>query len=212
MHLPAPTEGGNFDPVPPGTHLAVCTRVIDLGTQRSTYQGESKSAHKVMITWELPDEKMSDGRPFTISKRYTWSTHEKATLRKDLEAWRGAAFRNGDFGPGGFDIRNIIGKACILSVVHTVRDGKTYSNIASVGKPMKGVQAPEKSENPPVYLWIHPDVWDSATFNSLSNGLQDVIRQSPEYTDMTRRNYEPADNGYPEHGSMPDFHDDDIPF
>ena len=44
MHLPKPEEGGSFTPIPPGTHLGVCYRVIDLGTQMSNFQGETKTA------------------------------------------------------------------------------------------------------------------------------------------------------------------------
>ena len=122
MYLPAPTES-SFTPVPAGTHLGICFRVIDLGTQQTTFNGDTKTAHKVLISWEIPDEVMGDGRPFMISQSYTWSMHEKATLRKSLEAWRGVAFTDRDFGPGGFDIKNIIGKACTLSVVHTAKNG-----------------------------------------------------------------------------------------
>jgi hypothetical protein len=208
MYLPAPTEGGNFAPCPAGTFLAVCYRVVDLGTQQTTYQGENKTAHKVMLSWELPEERMEDGRPFTISKRYTWSMHEKSTLRKHLEAWRGAAFSEKDFGPNGFDIKNVLGKACILSIVQETKDGKTYSNITSVGKPMKGMAMPN-AENPTVYLWIHDSRWDAATFNALSAGLQETIRGTPEYAEMLKAR--DGDGGLP-YQSNGDIHEDDIPF
>src|ERR1700761_8167252 len=117
MFVPAPNES-NFAPVPAGTHLGICYRVIDLGTQETNFSGEVKHQHKVMLSWEIPEEKMDDGRPFAISQSYTWSMHEKAKLRKDLEAWRGAAFAAKDFGEGGFDIRNLLDKPCTLSIVH----------------------------------------------------------------------------------------------
>lgn len=208
MYLPPPSEG-NFSPCPAGTHLALCYRVIDLGTQETTYQGETKTAHKVMLSWELPEERNEEGKPFVISKRYTWSTHEKSNLRKDLEGWRGMAFRESDFGPSGFNIKNVLGKACILGIVQESRDGKTYSNIASVGKPMKGMAIPTETENTPVYLWIAPEIWDGNTFNSLSSGLQEVIRKSPEYRELLR--HAEGNGGLPEQ-TGPDFHDDDIPF
>ncbi len=182
MHLPAPTES-NFTPVPAGTHLGICYRVIDMGTQSSTFDGETKQAHKVMISWEIPDEKMDDGRPFTISKTYTFSTHEKATLRKDLEAWRGMAFTPRDFGPTGFDIKNVLGKACTLSVVHAERLGKTYANVASVGKLMKGVATPPLV-NQLVYLCLNSTRWDAFAFASLPAYLQGKITASPEYIEM----------------------------
>lgn len=179
MYLPAPSTH-EFELCPAGTHLAVCYRVIDLGTQDSTYQGQVKCQRKVLISWELPDEKMADGRPFSISQRYSWSMSEKATLRKHLESWRGLPFQDRDFGPEGFNIKNILGKGCLLTVTHTERGDKQYANIAAVGKMMKGMQAPPPT-NELTYLWLHPAHWSDAVFGKLSQGLQGVIMQSPEY-------------------------------
>lgn len=205
MYLPAPTES-SFAPVPAGTHLGICYRVIDLGTQQTNFNGDIKSAHKVLISWEIPDEVMGDGRPFVISQSYTWSMHEKATLRKSLEAWRGVAFTERDFGPGGFDIKNIIGKACTLSVVHTTKNGSTYANVASIGKVMKGVSIPELT-NPAAYLWLHPDRWDAAVFAGLSANLQAKIMASPEYIDMMNERDGSASIANDDHHEM-----EDIPF
>lgn len=206
MYLPAPTES-NFTPVPAGTHLGICYRVLDMGTQQSTFNGETKSAHKVLLTWEIPDERMDDGRPFSISQSYTWSMHEKATLRKALEAWRGQAFTERDFGPSGFDIKNVLGKACTLSVVHTIKNGSTYANIASIGKVMKGVTVPELT-NPIVYSWLHDGRFDAAAFASLSSGLQSKIMASPEYIELMKDRNGPADHISDGHSDL----NDDIPF
>lgn len=205
MYLPAPTES-SFTPVPAGTHLGICFRVIDLGTQQTTFNGDTKTAHKVLISWEIPDEVMSDGRPFMISQSYTWSMHEKATLRKSLEAWRGVAFTDRDFGPNGFDIKNIIGKACTLSVVHTAKNGSVYANVASIGKVMKGISIPELA-NPPAYLWLHPDRWDAAVFASLSANLQAKIMASPEYIEMMNERDGARSTAKESHHDM-----EDIPF
>src|SRR5260221_10547348 len=153
MHLPAPNER-DFESPPAGTHLAVCYRVIDLGTQDSSYNGQQKRQHKVLVSWELPDEKMADGRPFTISQRYTWSMSEKAALRRDLESWRGKPFSDADFGDQGFDIRKLLGVGCLLTIVHTAKNGKTYANITSIARLMKGMSTPN-SINPHAYLWIN---------------------------------------------------------
>jgi hypothetical protein len=192
MFLPQPTEG-NFEPAPAGTHVAICYRVIDLGTQESVYNGEKKSARKVMISWEFPNEVKADGKPFVVSAIYTWSMHEKSTLRKTLEAWRGAAFTEADFKPPtAFDVRNILGKSCTLSVVHVQKGDRTYANVSSVGKAMKGAVTPALV-NDTVYLWLHPDRFDEAVFNSLSEHLRTKIAGSPEYAAL-RGNFdgEPA--------------------
>ena len=205
MHLPPPSA--DFVPPPAGTHLAVCYRVIDLGTQLSSFQGETKHARKIMLSWELPDEKMDDGRPFSISKRYTWSSHEKASLRGDLESWRGAKFAPEEI--VRFDTRTLLGKACLLGVLHNNRDGKNYANIASVMKPPKGTVAPSLV-NKQVYLSLAE--FDQATFDALSDGLRDTIRKSPEFAQLSRK--ASASDGPDEdsYGARRDDLDDEIPF
>lgn len=180
MHLPK-NEGGNFEQTPAGTFMARCYRFIDLGSHEQTYQGESKGLKRlVMIGFELPTELMEDGRPFSIHKRYTWSTHEKANMRKDLESWRGAKFNDHDFGPDGFDVRNLLGVPATLTIVHSESDGKNYSNIASIGKAMKGVAIPDPI-NVQVYLSLEPQAFDRAVFDGLSDKLKAFIAESPEY-------------------------------
>lgn len=207
MHIPEPNDK-QFELPPAGTHLAVCYRVIDLGTQNSTYMGQPKRQHKIMVSWELPDEKMADGRPFTIGQRYTWSMSEKAALRRDLESWRGVPFIEKDFGKGGFDIKNIIGKACLLNVVHSDSNGKQYANIAAISRLMKGQSAPGQTANEPVYLWLHEERWDSAVFSKLSDGLKAVIMKSPEYAAMLNGHDRPDE---PPPIDASDFNDS-IPF
>jgi hypothetical protein len=179
MHLPAPNDR-DFELPPSGTHKAVCYRVIDLGTQEGSYMGQPKKQHKILVSWELPDEVMSDGRPFYIGQRYTWSMSEKAALRADLESWRGVPFTEKDFGADGFDIKNILGKGCLLTIVQETKNGKTYANIKSISKLMKGMEI-SAPKNEIVYLWLHPDRWQPEVFHKLSQGIQGTIMKSPEY-------------------------------
>lgn len=204
MYMP-PNNGGDFELSPAGTHLAICYRVIDLGTQKVDWQGKTKEQRKVMLSWELPDEKMSDGRPFAISQRYTFSSSEKAIFRQHLESWRGAPFKDSDFGPGGFDIRNILGKPCLLTVVHAEKGGRTYANIKGVAKPMKGTVAPDPV-NVPVFFSLEPGEFNAELYETLSDGLKEVISKSPEFLKATGAWTEPPDQGH--HDEL----DDEIPF
>jgi len=186
MYMPTP-NGGDFMPPPAGTHLAICYRVIDLGTQLSEYQGETKSAHKIMIGWELCEERMEDNRPFSISQRYTFSSHEKSRLRQDLESWRGTRFHDSDFAgpPNGFHVRKVLGVPCLLNVVHNTRGGKTYANIAAISKPVKGMAVPALV-NEKVYLSLDPGEFSEETWDKLSSGLRAIIEKSPEYQQLRR--------------------------
>lgn len=190
MELPK-AEGGNFEPTPAGTFVARCYRFLDLGSHEQVFQGESKGLKRlIMISFELPTELMSEGpnagKPFTVSKRYTWSTHEKANMRKDLESWRGAKFNDADFGPGGFNVRNLLGVPATLTIVHSEKDGSIYANIASIGKAMKGVGVPPQI-NQSVYLSLEKPLFDGGAFDGLSDKLKDFIRGTPEYRSLTSK-------------------------
>lgn len=213
-YLPEPGEGGNFTPPPPGTHPAICYRFIDLGTQQTKFNGEAKTARKVMLSWEITDPELrtEDGHAFTISQRYTWSMHEKATLRKTLEAWRGTPFVKTDFGPEGFNVTKLIGVGCLLSILHEPKEGGgVYANISAVMKLPRGMSAGALT-SPTAFLSLDEADFDREVFNSLSDKLQETIKASPEYAFLMRP-HEPADFVPPhfETGD-PGFSASDIPF
>jgi hypothetical protein len=137
------TGGGqDFDPVPQGTHAAVCYMVADIGMQSTSYGPK----HKVIIGFEIPDQlveyKDKDGndvkKPMIINNFYTASLSSKAILTGDLEGWRGRAFTPSEL--AGFDLFNVLGKPCVITVVHNVVGDKTYANIKSIGQIMKGME------------------------------------------------------------------------
>ncbi len=188
MALPMPANNDiEFTPPPAGTHRSVCYRVIDLGTQQIEWNNQVKHQHKILISWELSDELMTDGEkaglPFTIHQRYTHSSSDKATLRKHLESWRGKAFEESDFGPGGFELSSLQGVPCLLSVVHAYKNNKTYANITGISRLVKGMDKPQQV-NPSVYLELTRDGFKQDVFNDLSEGLRGVISRSPEYAEL----------------------------
>lgn len=218
-------EGGNFETTPAGTFPARCYRFIDLGSHEQTYLGENKGLKRlVMVGFELPTELMETGeyagKPFSIHKRYTWSTHEKATMRKDLESWRGRKFNDSDFGPGGFDVRKLLGVPCTLSISHSEKEGSTYANITGIGPLMKGIQMPDAINNP-VFLSLEPQLFDRDIYESLSDKLKAFISDTPEYKSIVMgkkpnshqapldREMEPA--GARDFAPLPDD-GDEIPF
>lgn len=210
MYMP-PNHDASFTPPPSGTHLAVCYRVIDLGTQQIEWNGSIKHQRKVLISWELPDEKMEDGQPFTIHQRYTLSSSERAKLRQDLEAWRGKRFQESDFGPGGFDIQNIIGKGCLLSIVHAEKNDRVYANISSVSALPKGMTAPPLT-NGRVYFSLDAAQIDTETFEAFSDGIKGAIKSSPEYMEHFRTHDEPPPPQSEKDYANGDPLDDSIPF
>jgi hypothetical protein len=162
-----------FEDAPQGTHLGVCYRVIDLGTQLSNF---GKMQRKIMQSWELPEEKMTDGRPFSIHKKYTLSSNEKATLRLHLEAWRGKAFTDEEFGT--FDLGKLIGVPCLINILHKKEGDKTFVNIGGIMKCPKGTVVPALV-NETIYFSLNN--FDQAVYDKLSDNMKLAISKSPEY-------------------------------
>jgi len=209
MQIPKPSESGTFELTPAGTFVAVCYRFIDRGTQMTEYMGEKKTRREVMLSWELADELMADGRPFSASKTYTWSMNEKATLRKDLESWRGRAFSDDDFdGPNAFNTKKLLGAPCMLTITHETKEGRTFAKIAGIGKLVKGMKPPPII-NPIAYLSLQKDGWDAEVYGNLSEKMKEIIAASPEYKELMQnaRQHDDPGNGYVGHDMS-----DDIPF
>lgn len=144
-------------PLPsPGTHVARCVSVIDMGTHTGEYAGKAIRRHKVRLTWELPCEtavfRAENGeQPFVVSKLYTLSLHEKSALRHDLESWRSRQFTEEEL--AGFDIRKLLNTPCLLAIVHQEKDARTFANIVSVSQLAKGLECPQ-AYNPLVHYEI----------------------------------------------------------
>lgn len=119
--------GADFIPAPDGIKNAVCVDAIDLGM----VTGQFGPKHCLKLVWETED-KMQDGKPFIVQRRYGASLHEKSTLHKDLKSWRGQAFTAEEL--KGFDIEKIIGKPCQLVLVHSEKEGQVYCNVSAIAK------------------------------------------------------------------------------
>lgn len=169
--------GGEFEITPEGTYIGRCIKVIDLGTQTTTGQYGTKQQKKVMITWELLDDevKMNDGRPYATSQFYTASLHEKAQLRKDLEAWRGKKFTEEEL--EGFDLNDVLGKYCMIQIVHSA-DGN-YANVNALMR-YKGEEPAGVNELVSFDL-SNPDM---KVFDTFSEKMQTKIKNTPEWEEL----------------------------
>ena len=186
--------GGNFKRVPPGAYIGRCFSLVDLGTQLSTGQFGEKMQHKIKIGWELfgDDEDGNpltidvDGRdmPLTISKSYTVSLHEKSGLRKDLAAWRGRDFTDDE--AKAFDVAKLLGAYCMVNVTQSESNGKTYSNVAGL-TPIPG--ALKNAKPAPVHADVKFDLDapDMAIFETFHEKLQEAIKRSPEWAQLTKK-------------------------
>lgn len=116
-------NSGTYTPAPEGTWDAVLCDVVDLGLCDTQYGKK----HQIRLVWQI-SEKMEDGRPFTIGRRYGLSLNEKSSLFKDVKSWFGKV------PPAELDLEKLIGQNCQVVVQHNERDGSTYANVIAVLK------------------------------------------------------------------------------
>lgn len=156
---------------PEGNQPAICVQVLDLGTHKGEFQGKAKLNRKIRISWELPEEKAvfneeKGEEPFLISKTYNFSTNEKATFRKDLEAWRGKPFSDEDL--QNFDIENLLGAGAMVQIVHNDKGYADVSTVAALPKSLKQEMAKLKPHN-------------KLTYYSIENGRSEVFKSLPDF-------------------------------
>ena len=191
MIVSGSNENEVFEKAPEGNHIARCYSVVNLGLVEvgGQYPGLK---HKMRWSFELCEEKMADGRPFSVSEHLTASLSSKATLTSRLISWRGRPFTEDEL--QGFNLKNVLGVPCLVNVVHNTKGEKTYVNIAGISPLPKSMNAPEL-QNPHLH-------WD---FGMPKDTLPDWLKlrigdnpseQPPEPASIT---------------SESDF-DDDIPF
>lgn len=166
MPLIVKDNPSNFELPPEGTHIARCYQVIDLGEQQTSFGPK----RKILVNFELPNELMADGRPFSVGNRYTPSLNEKAILRQHLESWRGKAFTEGEL--EGFDIFKVLGHPAMVSVVHSESNGKNYANIKSVTALPRGMECPPAVNK---FIAFNTEDYDKVELDLLPEWLHKVI-------------------------------------
>ena len=219
MGLPVKDNSSNYEKIPTeaGNHLAICYSVIDLGTHINDYMGVLSPVRKVKIGWELPNLKKKytpkdsdEEREYieAVYKDYTLSLNEKANLRKDLEGWRGVAFKQEEL-EDGFDIEKLIGVPCLVNVIHKVsKTGNTYAFVAGISPVIKGMDVPELSRSTQ-FLSFEEGSFDENLYNSLPEWLQNKIAESNEYKRMNTEEVVVSETTYKK---TTEATDDDVPF
>ncbi len=190
MQLVNSSAGGDFANPTPGTVNAVCTRVIDRGTQETNFGPK----RQLMISFEI-DEQRNDGKRFMVNTVCTASIHPKSRLGGLLAGWRGKPFADGE----EFDPKVLLGKPALLKLV----ENGDYGNIASMSKLPKGMSAMDPEGDLVHFDMAEPD-WDA--FATLSENLQATLNKAPEIGGSKEK---PATQSAPV--AAGDF-DDDIPF
>jgi hypothetical protein len=133
-----------------------------------------------------------------MGKELPFSMHEKATLRKTLESWRGKKFDQDE--ADGFDLSKLVGAPCMINVVgYTKKNGEDGVKIEGVSKLMKGAICPEPLNPQQIFSFSDPD-W--GVFDSLPGFIQSKIKASPEYLKAIQ-----GDQPQAKHSGGSDFED-----
>jgi hypothetical protein len=182
MSIYAEDNGGrSVEPIKSGTYIARCVQMVHIGTITEDIQGKTTTRNLVRFTFELPTEQHvfdaeKGSEPRFVSKEFSLSLNEKATLRKFLDTWRGVPFTNEE--AKRFDVTRLIGVPCMLSVgLKTSGTGKTYNSIDGALAIPNGIPVPDQITPS---LEINFDNI-SENWDKIPGFIQDKIKLSPEY-------------------------------
>ena len=171
------STGSNIEKLENGVYTAVSSMIIDLGLQTSEKFG--KTQRKFMMIWVILGEKVivnDKELPRTMSKEYGFSLGEKSNLRKDLQAWRGQPFTSEEL--QGFNILNVLNKACQLQIIKEEKNGNTYNNISSIMALPKGTVVEGIEDT------CHFDLEEESTWNNwyrIPTWIQEKIKKAENY-------------------------------
>jgi hypothetical protein len=191
-------EQSDYTPIPEGTHSAVSSAVVSLGIQESPY---GKPKWQLLIRFEFPDfrvEREVDGQkvsePMVKWQFYTNSLHKESNLRRDLEGWRGKGFTSEEL--KGFDVMNILGHACQVTIIHDHSGDRVKDKIRTVGKLMGEGEKPRPELKVIRYTDVENEQWELL----------------PEFVQEKIRNQVKQDAPPPDAFQDDDIQDIDIPF
>lgn len=164
--------------VPPlagGTYAGVCIGVVDLGEQYN--ERFKKVQNTVSLTFEIAGETVERGNgpePRWLSREYTKTLGEKANLTRDLQKLLG----EGDL--DGFDLRALLGRACLLSVQCRERpDGARFNRVEGLMALPKGMPAPVPASE--TFLFDMDDPATHAILPALPQFLREKVERSPTW-------------------------------
>ena len=187
-------------PLEPGSYLARCVQIIDLGEQMNNLS--NKLQRQVMLMFEIPLERIQingEDKPRMISATYTLSLSDKAKLRGILESWRGKQFTEEEL--AAFDLRKILNTPCMLSVVEKTSktSGNKCSAIGTIARAFKGAIVPPAES--PIFAFDLDEPDCLGMLETLPKWVQERVKQGQTYKDLISN---------PD--SFEDITSDDVPF
>lgn len=169
---------------PAGTFPARVYSIIYMGTIKGEYKGTPTESYKVRISWELPTKTRvfkegEPAKPFSVSKELTLSMGSKSSLRPLVEGMLGVSFTDDD--AKSFDIDDLLGKECLLSLAHKESPNGKYVAINSTAQMPEGMTCPPAVNKPKILSY---DRFDKEYFVTLPKFIQEKMEKTPEFIKM----------------------------
>lgn len=170
-------SGGDFQDLEPGTYVARCVSVVDIGVQETGWGPKEKvylgfEVPAVRVKWKDDKGQEHDGPAF-IGSRYTMSISAKSILGQHLTSWRGKAFTDDE--RAGFNLFNVLGAPAMINVVTTQKDGKSYTNIQTIMRLPQGTECPPAETELIAYTPL--DNAYAENFSKLHEWQQQLVRK-----------------------------------
>lgn len=170
-----------YELVPAGNHVARLYQIIHIGTNTFEYMGEQKKSDKVRLSFELCNEKKvfkegDEAKPFSIAREFGLTMGKKSNLRPFVEGFIGTQLDEEE--AYAFDLDELLGRACLLNVVHAEVGDKVYANIRGASPLPKGMDAPELFNESSI---IDVDSTPFEVIDALPDFIKDKMKSSEEY-------------------------------
>ena len=181
LNLKNAKKGLDRQLAPVGNHIARCYQVVDLGTQDDPKWGNA--SHKLRFAWELCEEMTDFGKgkkePFSVSMTVNFFFGKNSNFTKVMEGWKGGPFSDKEMEK--FELKTLVGKACMLNVVHQTSGDATYANVASVSPvPLKWQDRVPPMHNKGIYFEVEMGP-ESREFLLLPDFMQKIIVKCHEW-------------------------------
>lgn len=169
---------------PAGTFPARVYSIIYMGTIKGEYKGTPTESYKVRISWELPTKTRvfkegEPAKPFSVSKELTLSMGSKSSLRPLVEGMLGISFTDDD--AKSFDVDDLLGKECLISLAHKESPNGKYVAINSTAQLPEGMTCPPPVNKPKILSY---DKFDKEYFITLPKFIQEKMEKTPEFIKM----------------------------
>jgi len=173
-----------FEKPQPGSYLARCVELVDLGTQHSeSPKYGAKVNQKIILGFEIIADEVGtpvrDGNneTFVVRNEFTFSMSQNAHLRKALETWTGAALTADE--ADNFDFETLLGKLVVVQLSEsTSAKGTVYINITAY---MATKRTGEGVRPLVLFTLGSPDM---TVFSNLPKYIQNKIQESDEWVDV----------------------------